>query len=171
MALTKTTKQELKRLGLDQLGITDDERTAQFYINHYAAKERATAWQKEAEEANRQAAANWPAELHPGVHGVETASGCEFDIIRIEGTTVTIKVTNRKNGTEQEDDLADFLDRIKHGYVIATDYTPEEMADGIVKPMGEGEIWERSAKNLQSLYDKTKPRFITKPVGEKGEAA
>ena len=161
MSLKKSTREELKRLGLDQMGISD-ESTARFFINHYAAKENAARWKKETEEANRQAAANWPAELHPGVHGVETASGCEFDIIRIEGTTVTIKVTNRKNGTEQEDDLADFLDRIKHGYVIVADYTPEEMADGIVKPMGEGEIWERSAREFQMKYDAEKKRFINK---------
>lgn len=168
MALTKTTKQELKRLGLDQLSITN-ERTAQFYINHYAAKERAAAWQKEAEEANRQAAASWPKELTPGVHGVETASGCEFDIIRIEGTTVTIKVTNRKNGTEQEDDLADFLERVQHGWLIIRDYTPETMADGILKPNGEGEIYEEHAHQHQQDYDLRKAAFTTKH--EKGESA
>lgn len=158
MNLKKTTREELKRLGLGEMGI-QDEGTAQFFIRHYQAKENAARWKKEAEEANRQAAANWPAELHPGIHGVETASGCEFDIILIEGTLVTIKVTNRKNGTEQEEDRADFLDRIKHGYVIVEDYTPAELEDGIVKPAGEGEIWERSARELQPKYNEQKKRF------------
>ena len=170
MALSKETKRELKRLGLDQMDI-NDESTAKFYIRHYQAKETAARWQREAEEANRQAAANWPAELHPGVHGVETGSGCEFDIIRIEGTTITILVTNRKNGTEQDSDLYDFIDRVKTGRLIMQDYTPEEMADGIIKPTGEGELYKRYARDLQPYYDLAKPRFITKPAGEKGEAA
>ena len=164
MALTKTTKQELKRLGLDQLGITD-ERTAQFYINHYAAKERAAAWQKEAEEANRQAAANWPKELTPGAHGVETATGCEFDITAIEGTTITIKVTNREHGATMDDELADFLERVQHGWLIIRDYTPETMADGILKPNGEGEIYEEHSRQHQGDYDRIKPAFTTKKEG------
>lgn len=165
MALSKETKRELKRLGLDQMDI-NEESTAKFYIRHYQAKETAARWQREAEEANRQAAANWPAELHPGVHGVETASGCEFDIIRIEGTTVTIKVTNRKNGTEQENDLADFLDRIKHGYLIAADYTPEEMADGIVKPMGEARYGNAARKT--SSPSMTRPSPASSPSPRRG---
>ena len=170
MALSKETKRELKRLGLDQMGISD-ESTAKFYIRHYQAKENAARWQREAEEANRQAAANWPAELHPGVHGVETASGCEFDITTIEDDTVIIQVTKRNACEPFETDRADFLDRVKRGRLIIMDYTPEEMADGIVKPLEDTPLRRAIAANLQPYYDRVKPRFITKPAGEKGETA
>lgn len=159
MSLKKATREELKRLGLAEMEIKD-EGTAQFFIRQYQAKEQAERWKKEAEEANRRAAANWPAELTVGKHGVETASGCEFDIVEIEGSELSISITNRgPQGEPYTTDRADFLERVKTGYVIVEDYTPAELEDGIVKPAGEGEIWERSARDLQPKYDEQKKRF------------
>lgn len=123
------------------------------------------------ETKNSENTANWPAELHPGVHGVEIASGCEFDITTIEDDTVIIQVTNRNACEPFEADRADFLDRVKRGRLIIMDYTPEEMADGIVKPLEDTPLRRAIAANLQPYYDRVKPSFITKPAGEKGEAA
>lgn len=159
MRLKNSTREELKRLGLGEMDV-QDEGTAQFLIRHYQAKERAAQWEREQEEANRRAAENWPAELAVGKHGVETSSGCEFDIVEVEGDELSISITNRgPQGEPYTTDRANFLERVRTGYVIIEDYTPAELEDGIVKPAGEGEIWERSARELQPKYDAQKKRF------------
>lgn len=80
--LKKSTIAELKRLGLS----TDwpDEHFAQLILNQEYDKQKAERWKKEAEDAAKKAAAEWPKELSVGAEIVEVASNRHAIITNID---------------------------------------------------------------------------------------
>lgn len=122
--LKKSTIAELKRLGLS----TDwpDEHWAQIILNREYEKQKAARWKKEAEEAAKKAAAEWPKELAVGAEIVEVASDRHVIITNIdfEKAEVTFRLLPHSFEVEkghklepQTWDMASELERYRDGKI------------------------------------------------------
>lgn len=118
--------------------------------------------------------AQLPEWIKPGIECVETGSGCEFRLERIDPTRpdgLIFVVTNRDAPPDYtyDDEIADFVERVTRGLVIVRGYTPAELAGGFRhSSMGYEEyeiVWHDEPPQygtdarVEAEYNKLKPKF------------
>lgn len=149
--ITKATKKLLKQYGLDEMNITQED-TARYWINQRIADIKAKQEAARDAELAKQANAEWPAEIGINSHCIETCNGVMYTISGIDDTYVYI-TTEYLRGHRMRKDY--FLDSVKRGYEIVRGYTPEELKDGKLRPIVDGDTDDFAGKH-QDDYEKCK---------------